>query len=94
MLVINARLMLVCAAPIAMGISFSLYARVKQLLEAADGRQRTKEAAERAEIAAGAITGGGKGRVVRARQPADATAAGAGKRGGKQLAVAARGRGH
>ena len=72
-----------------MGISFSLYARVKQLLEAADGRQRTKEAAERAELAAGAITGGGKGRVVRARQSTDAAAAGAGKRGGKQLAVAA-----
>ena len=70
-----------------MGISFSLYARVKQLLEAADGRQRTKEAAERAELAA--ITGGGKGRVVRARQPGDAAADGASKRGGKQLVVAA-----
>ena len=77
------------AAPIAMGISFSLYARVKQLLEAADGQLRTRDAAKRAELdAAGAITGGGKGRVVRARQPADAAAAAKGKRGGKQLAAA------
>jgi len=77
-----------------MGISFSLYARVKQALEAAEGRKH----AEKVQAALAAVpTGGGKGRVVRARQPGDAAAAGGGKRAGKQqqaVAAAARGGRH
>jgi len=79
------------AAPIAMGISFSLYARVKQALEGVDGRQRTRAAAKRAQDDAAAAPPGRAKRGVRARQPADATAA-AGARAGKQQVAASRGR--